>query len=574
MDAREAKQRTWLLASQLSVSYGSSRSCRSTVSQLANLFPGLRHFSLAVLGNDGCMVTSTSKTEAGPRSVSLHLEGTSCIGIVASKGSALHASLAGPGGALLSKLSDIQDMLRATEDSSPISHIVCMPIQPSPSSSRRGVKGALLLGFSSPPEFTLRRKAGIAALCSMLSETLAMTAPAVICSVETMIGRHPGCPCCAPDSDDEVELENEDANAEPCHDNDKSSRRKDRGGPPQSLLIPIQEGEEEEGEGDGRRSGESSGNTTPRGKGGEKGDLVLSRTAPSISPAAAPSDAYIGNTRGGYTFSKPVAASITRESLRSRHPVTLSYTDSALETEFTYWFQDRLKPVDFLFSMLVVISMILLAYCRSGAAVSGGIASGSAADAGQQKAVSAVWSNFVSLPLLLPMLMASFCSSRCYQRRRESVIALVRIYLVLAASRYAISQLQAAQQQQHCGDGIATTSAIETTASFLACWIAAGGETLFTPAFGLQMRMKWHLPLQTAAVAFMCYNVQSICGPSFYQAVGILPQAGVINYISTVAAAAAVGLVLPTMMLRVSELKSRQQFEAQIGAAAGITAEI
>jgi len=514
------------------------------------------------------MVTSTSKTEAGPRSLSLHLEGTSCVGMVASKGSALQASLAGPGGALLSQLSDIQDMIRATKDSSPISHIVCMPIQPSPSSS--GVKGALLLGFSYPPTFTPRRIAGIAALCGMLSETLVATAPAVICQVETMIGRHPGCAYCAPDSDDEIDLENEDANAEPCHDTDKSSWRKDREGPPpQSLLIPIQEGEEE-----GRR-GEPSGDTCSKGKGGKKGELVLRNTSSNISPAtaAAPSAAYIATMRGGYTFSKPVIASVTRESLRSRHPFTLGYTDPALEAEFSNWFQDRLKPVDFLFSTLALASMILFAYCRTTAATDAAVSSGNAADVGQKAAVYPIWSNFDGLPLFLPIFMALFCSSRFHQRLRETVVALVRIYLVVAASRSAVTQLQASQQRHLGVSGMTSSSAIEKAASFLTCWIAAGGETLFTPTFGLQLRMKWHLTLQTAAIAVMCVNMQSICGPSFYQAVGFIPQAGVFNYISTVAAAGVVGLVLPTMMLRVSELKSRQQFETQIGAAAGIPSE-
>ncbi len=460
-------------------------------------------------------------------------------------------------------------MITDTESSSPIGYIVCMPIQPSPLATR-GVKGALLLGFSSPPDIPPRRAAGIAALCSMLSETLAHSSPAVICSVETMIGRHPGCACCSPDSDDEMELENEDVDADPCDDNGPG--RKDRGGPPrQSLLIPIEEGDDE-----GRRSGDSSANSTPPRRKGNKGedvhplDSMKSDKIPSIAVAAAaaavavptpapascmamPKNTTIAS--GGYKFSKPVTASVTRESLRSRQSLILSYTDPALENEFAQWFQDRLRPVDFLFSMLVVTSMILLAYCRS--------------DTGASS--TAVWSHFVTFPLLFPVLLASFCSRQLHQRLRETMVALVRLYLVIAASKSAVTQLHAAQQQSiGVGSGTSTGSATETAASFLACWIASGGETLFTPAFGLQMRMKWHLPLQTAAVALMCRNVQSICEQSFYEFAGFSPQGGLVNYLCTVVSAGLLGLVLPTVMLRASEMKSRQQFEAQIAAAAGI----
>jgi uncharacterized membrane protein YfcA len=511
------------------------------------------------------MVASTSKAQAGPRSVCLHFEGTSCVGMVANKGSALQANLAGPGGALLSRLSDIQNMIQETQSSSPINYVVCMPIQPSPSSIQGGVKGALLLGLSSAPEFSARRAAGIAALCSMLSESLAHSSPAVICKVETMIGRHQGCGVCSPDSDDETELEEEEevqVAPEPCNDDDdKSCGRKDKGGPPrQSMLIPIEEGDNE-----GARSGNSSANNTPPKAKMAKEYLLFGSdvypagtVAAAVAPKAttAPPPAYIIST-GGYTFSKPVTASVTRESLRDRHPLTLTYADSALESEFSYWFQDRLKPVDFLFSMLVATSIILLAYCRP-------------IPGGEIKAIFAVWDKFVAVPLLIPVLMAAFCRPRLHQNLREIVIALVRMYLVVAASRSAVSQSQASQQQ-HIGGGSTTATAMDTAASFLACWIAAGGETLLTPALGLQMRLKWHVPLQTAAVAVMCYNVKSICGPSFYQAVGYLPHGGIANYFCTVAAAGLVGLVLPTLMLRVSETRSRRQFEAQISAAAGIT---
>ena len=520
------------------------------------------------------MVTSTSKAQAGPRTVALHLEGSSCVGLVASKGSALQANLSGPAGALLSNFSDIQHMIKETELSSPIGYVVCMPIQPS-SSSSKGVTGALLLGFSSTPDFSARRAAGVAALCSMLSETLIHYAPAVICNVETMIGRHTGCACCCPDSGDDME----EVADEPCNDADKSSGGKDKGGPPrQSMLIPIQEGEGEEEEAGG------SGKNSPREKRGKE-NVSYTKNTESTSPAAAvtpvapiappPSTTYLTGmpTNGGYTFSKPVKASITRELLNARDPITLSYTDPALENEFTNWLQDRLKPVDFLFSMLVVASVILLAYCRpetSVDAVANTLVSGT-------RKILPLWSDIVALPVLLPAFLALFFSPQLHQRFREVIVAVVRIYLVVAASNSALSQLQATQQRiTNVGDASAiglsmTTSPTETAASFLACWIAAGGETLLTPAFGLQLRMKWHLPLQAAAVAVMCYNVKCLCGPSFYLAAGFLPQAGAINCVLTFAAAGLVAFAVPTALLRASEIKSRQQFEAQIAAAAGIT---
>lgn len=488
--------------------------------------------------------------EAGPRSVCLHLEGTSCVGIVATKGSALQANLAGPGGMLLSKLSDIQAMIKDTESTSSISpsSIVCMPIQPSPSSATgNGVKGALLLGFSSPPNLSPRRTAGLMALCSMLSETLAYSSPAVLCHVESMIGRHLGCACCSPDSDDdEMELENEDINADPCHD--KGSGKKDRGNPPrQPLLIPIEEGEEEEG----RCSGESSGNTTPRAEKGWKGEnsACIEWVKPSTStpPAATPPapqchfPAPPSVAVNGHQFSKAATLSVTRESLRARHPLTLSYTDPTLEREFSSYFHNRSTKIDVLFSMLVVTSMILLAYCSPNT-VANAVKEGS-------------MSLFVALPLLLPTCMAAVCSAQLYQRLREVAVACIRLYLVICASRSAASQL-----------------ASETAASWLACWIAAGGETLFTPTFGFQIRMKHHLPLQAAAVSIMCYNAQSICSPSFYASAGFLPYKGIVNYLCTIATAGLVGFVLPTVLLRVTEQKCRRQFEDQLGAAAGITA--
>jgi hypothetical protein len=68
----------------------------------------------------------------------------------------------------------------------------------------------------------------------------------------------------------------------------------------------------------------------------------------------------------------------------------------------------------------------------------------------------------------------------------------------------------------------------------------------------------------------MCRNVQSICEQSFYEFAGFSPQGGLVNYLCTVVSAGLLGLVLLTVMLRASEMKSRQQFEAQIAAAAGI----
>lgn len=482
--------------------------------------------SLAVTTREACLCASTSRAQAGPCSLALHMDSSSCLGMVSTKGMALQASLSGPTSVLLRGMSDICQLL---QDSPECTYILCMPILPPTASV--GVRGSLLLGFSCFPNFTPKRSAGMAVLCSMLSVALAHSSPPVICNVETMMGRHFGCACCAPDSDDDLDLDFE--NEEPCHSDDSLDRR----GPPpnQSLLVPISE-EEEHCQGhaehkhkdfDAVRSSEDSisyWNDYPQ---------------KTIQPPAASTSTLTPSSGGspGFSFRKDVVALVTRDSLRQRHSLRLTFANRELENEFTRWYQHRLKPVDALFGMLLLASMLLLAVCRP-----------IIAHAAHSLPTA---SPLLAAPLLLPFIMAKI-NQGWHERWRETLVSIVRLYLVVLAGWITAQRIGTHDHE--------ISSDVMIQGSVFACWAAAGGETLITPALGLQLRMARHVPLQLAALALMVFNISLLCGD--------LSSLG--TTLGAFGAAGAFGFLMPTLVLRKAELTARNTFEGQISAAAGL----
>lgn len=524
MEADAARQRTQLLAYQLSVGYGASRTTRATVGALCNLFPGLKHFSLSVATRDGCLCASTSRAQAGPCSLALHMESSSCLGMVATKGIALQASLSGPSSVLLRGMSDICQLL---QDSPECTYILCMPIVPPANGA--GVRGSLLLGFSSSPNLSPQRAAGVAVLCGMLSVALAHSSPPVICNVETMTGRHFGCACCASDSDDDLDLDFEDG--DPCRRDDSHDRR----GPPpqQSLLVPISEGEEHS---HGHLERTHSDLDTAKSSDREiSSQYWVDYPRKHFQPPAAPG--ALSGCVTGFSFRKYVVASVTRDSLRQRHSLWLNFADRELESEFTRWYQHRLKPLDALFGILILAAMLLLALCQP--AITHAAHS------------LPIGSPLLAAPLLLPFIVAK-CKHGCHERWRETVVAVVRVYLVVLAEWIAV-------QRRYTGD-IGITSEMLLPGSALACWAAAGGETLLTPALGLQLRIVRHVPLQLASLVLTMFTISSLCG-------GMNNVAGAVGAFG---AAGLMGFVMPTLVLRKAEMTARNKFEGQISVAAGL----
>ena len=158
----------------------------------------------------------------------------------------------------------------------------------------------------------------------------------------------------------------------------------------------------------------------------------------------------------------------------------------------------------------------------------------------------------LAAPLLLPFLMAG-CGREWHQRWRESVVGAVRLYLVVLAGWMAAKKSAVGAQEHGNAELLLPGSA-------LACWAAAGGETLLTPAFGLQLRTVRHAPLQLVALVLLMFNISSLCG-EFSSAGACIRAFGT---------AGVFGFVVPTLLLRKAEMSTRRTFEGQISAAAGL----
>lgn len=494
---------------------------------------------------------------AGPASLTLNLEPSSCLGLVITKGITVSASIEGASGRLLHQMTDIITMLTAAPH---CTHVLCIPIaHPSPA---LGVNGALLLGFSSRPDLSSRRLTGLTGLCSLLSIALSRTAPEVICSVETMIGTHLGCEVCssASDSDDSDEADVEKRRR--CDDDDDDDSSKKRGpSPRQSLLVPIPEDdaenvrEGEHGHG-GEEEDEGQDEDSLRHRWDQKPKMPNDSPPPALPmhhPSPMPQHQHQYSMM--YRFSKPAMAMAS--TTNAYHPLVLSYDDDVLEQEFSLWYAHRLRPLDSLFCILLVASMMLLTACQPSSAAGGGGCGGSHGHnqhtmpcVDSRTTTNARHSHPLSLspvaavPMLLPIALV-LSASRYYwhARWREGVVAAVRLTLVVIAGL--VSSLKAVD------------TAANTNTSVLACWVAAGGESLLTPALGLQLRTSRHIIVQCIAFMLMLVNIGTSCEDRGWAC-------------ATAAAAAVLGVVLPTVVVRASERKSRQIFAAQIQLAAGV----
>ena len=500
--------------------------CCKYVESHTHLTPSHVQFcSVGISTGNGTIIAQSSRLSAGPCSLQVHTEGTSCLGMVSRKGVAFQGSLAGPGGAIFNQLIDIQKLL---ETSPECTHLICAPVTPIPGSL--GVKGALLLGFTAPPNLSPRHMAGIAALGSMLSYTLSRTAPPVICRVETMLGTHAGgCEVCLIDSDEEFELEEEPS---PCRPDSHSDDGSNKDPPPRQslpLMLSIPEEDEKHSHTHHQHPLQHHDDTTEANCSGSSATFETPFEKPEKMKTTVAQEAPCSPSHDS-KFSKQLVASLQQHMLANRHPLLLSYSDAAVEREFCRWFQYRLLPVDVLFTTMIIASMLLDNFF---AAVLHVPLHASTTTSGQSLLPMVA----MSLPLLFSL---TALQRRQNILRREMIVTVARLCLVVLSIAFTAAAAAST-----------STSSSTSSKSSRACW-----QVLLAPALGLQLRLLWHLPVQLLALVLMLVG-------SIVMNRHLVVSGGAVGV-------AALAVVLPTVALRNAEQHARRTFEYQLSTVAGL----
>ena len=114
------------------------------------------------------------------------------MGIAASKRKTIVSTVSTGDGAWVSFLTDVSEMVDASKS---CTHFICTPFFDYDS----GIKGAFLVGLSGQPALPSVRTpilARLRVLAQLLSLALRHTAPAALCTIETVLGNHSGCEFC------------------------------------------------------------------------------------------------------------------------------------------------------------------------------------------------------------------------------------------------------------------------------------------------------------------------------------------------------------------------------------------
>lgn len=280
--------------------------------------------------------------------------------MVSNTGKGLQANLEGAAGRVMRNFSDIHEMLYQVPT---CMYTICLPIKPA--SPGQGVSGALLLGFSAPPDMSSRRLAALAQLCTLLSQTLEDAAERMVCMVEQMIGAHDGCTCCMPEP-----AIPESAYDTRCRDDSSSSSGDDQG-PQPPLLESIAE-HPEEGICPGSPLAADSGLAAEAmATWSETPDRLLSLAEAEVSTSIhepvkhGNGHPFLGGSSFGspappFRFEKAIVVSVEKEDLVAVSPSGLSYARNDLEKEFTRWLHRRLAPIDALYATLVLMALCVM----------------------------------------------------------------------------------------------------------------------------------------------------------------------------------------------------------------------
>lgn len=452
--------------------------------------------SIGVVSPNGCIIASSSRAQAGPASILLHAQSTSCMGIALSKRQNLQSKVHGATMTVLGALSDVIHMLHTAPD---CTHLLCLPFDPQDDSI--GMKGALLLGFSADPALSVRSLRGISALCSLISRCLLRTAPPVLCTVETVLGSHSGCDHCEASSDDEVDTLFDDSD-DVCRPSSGPGPSGDNRPPSQPLLLAIPEENlcvecDEASGSDGHNATEST--RSAEHAGGSVGESSIGEGGSCNEHKGLLKPPQRLDARP-YKFPKFVLFGLTSSDL-IRHPVWLRYDNPALEGEFSRWNKERQMVLD---PAYVMVGLIPLAF-----------------------------QNAPLHALLLPpmLLLAVIAMLGAFHRWRDAIRAAMRLYMVVALAMVGWK---------------APVSGMSATG------VACGFDALILPAFGLPLRVAWHLPVQILALMVQLLRIMASCAGN-----GWRPH-------TTLALAVLMGLVLPTAILRVTERESRDLFEAHV----------
>ncbi|PRW59618.1 hypothetical protein C2E21_1877 [Chlorella sorokiniana] len=539
-----------LLADALALEFSQSLASTHCSQALRSLLPGLEYLSICVSNpaQGGAIVASANCATEGPTTLHLHDPHACAAGVALARGQPLQASLLnGAADTAAAAWSDVQLMLAQAPG---VTHLLCIPFGPDSSSGEQGSAacqhhadssgsgaGALLFGFAAAPQLDERRKAVLALLARCLPVPMASLSGDTLAFVNFATGSTQQCSCCCSADEDEEEEEEEEQQADvPCRQ-DRGSGGDGSTGPSQALRVPSTEvgpaGDEAVPPSGGAGPSSKAWWEEPtEGKGGAKAAAAVAAAA-----AQARADLHRRLSQDAalheFRFSKPLlaAAEAEGEDIVQQSALTLSFRSALMESEFGRWVAQHHCKVDILFSFLMMAAFVVICFVRP------------------YRLLDSSPSRWLAGFGIVAPAVAALLGKGTYATWRERFIIAIRIYVVTFVNMITIRAYE-------------SHLPLDRLQQWVTLFMLTGAESLAVTALGFPVRLPLHLPLQFAAMGLTCWNLPRMCFECF-------PKQDTGRCVKSSAAMAAMfGCLLPTVVLRYIEQRSRALFANQLRAAA------